>query len=50
MANLIGIIDYGLSNLACVQAAVGRLGFKTLVGGTPDVVERAAKVILPARG
>lgn len=50
MADLIGIIDYGLSNLACVQAAVGRLGFETLVGGTPDVVERATKIILPGVG
>ncbi len=47
---IVGIVDYGLSNLTCVRAAVERLGHNAEVGRTPDVVEKADKVILPGVG
>ncbi len=47
---IVGIVDYGLSNLTCVRAAVERLGHEAFVGSTPDVVERSDKVILPGVG
>ena len=50
MTTRIAIVDYGLSNLACVKAAVEHVGFDALVGGTPDVIEKADKVILPGVG
>ena len=50
MSNMIGIVDYGLSNLTCVAAAVERVGFDAGVGKDPDLVRRADKIILPGVG
>ena len=50
MSNMIGIVDYGLSNLTCVAAAVERVGFNAVVGKDSDLVRRADKIILPGVG
>ncbi len=50
MAYVIGIVDYGLSNLTCVAAVVERVGFDAVVGKDPDLVRRADKIILPGVG
>lgn len=47
---MIGIVDYGLSNLTCVEAAVRRFGFETEIGSRPDMLDRADKIILPGVG
>ncbi len=50
MNNHIGIIDYGLSNLACVNSAVNFLGFKTRLIKKPDDFRNVSKIILPGVG
>jgi imidazole glycerol-phosphate synthase subunit HisH len=50
MSISIGIVDYGLSNLACVRSAVERLGYEAVVGSTPKLIKDADKVILPGVG
>lgn len=47
---MIGIIDYGLGNLASVAGAVEKLGFKTLISADPKVLAEARKLILPGVG
>lgn len=47
---MIGILDYGSSNISCVSAAVRRLGFQAEAGSDPDLIERASKIILPGVG
>jgi glutamine amidotransferase len=47
---MIGIIDYGLGNLASVAGAVEKLGFEPAVSADPDVLGRAEKLILPGVG
>ena len=47
---IVVIIDYGLSNLTCVGAAVERLGYEARVSHTPDSVDIADKIILPGVG
>ena len=47
---MIGIVDYGLGNLASVAGAVEILGFEPCVTRDPDVLARADKLILPGVG
>jgi imidazole glycerol-phosphate synthase subunit HisH len=47
---MIGIIDYGLGNLASVAAAVERLGFEPVVSADIEVLSDANKLILPGVG
>jgi len=47
---MIGIVDYGLGNLASVAGAVERLGFEPLVSADPTALAEAEKLILPGVG
>jgi glutamine amidotransferase len=47
---MIGIVDYGLGNLASVAGAVEMLGFEPLVTADPDALARADKLVLPGVG
>jgi len=47
---MIGIIDYGLGNLASVAGAVEKLGFEPVVSSDPAVLAAAEKLILPGVG
>ena len=46
----LGIVDYGLGNLASVAGAVERLGCEPLVSGEPQALSRADALILPGVG
>ena len=47
---MIGIIDYGLSNITCVKAAVEYLGHKVRIIKHPFEIDIVEKVILPGVG
>jgi glutamine amidotransferase len=47
---MIGIIDYGLGNLASVAGAVRKLGYEPIVTSDPSVLSDAEKLILPGVG
>lgn len=47
---MIGIVDYGLGNLASVAGAVQKLGFEPVVSSDADVLSHAEKLILPGVG
>ena len=47
---MIVIIDYGLGNLRSVAGAVEKLGYKAVVSGAVEDLERAEKLILPGVG
>lgn len=47
---MIVVVDYGLGNLRSVAGAVEKLGYKALVSGTVEDLERAEKLILPGVG
>jgi glutamine amidotransferase len=47
---MIGIVDYGLGNLASVAGAVEKLGFEPVVSADPAELSRAEKLILPGVG
>ena len=47
---LVGIVDYGLSNLTCVRSAIERLGYDVVVGNKQNIIENADKIILPGVG
>lgn len=47
---MIGIIDYGLGNLASVAGAVEKLGFEPMVSADPAALADADKLILPGVG
>jgi imidazole glycerol-phosphate synthase subunit HisH len=47
---MIAIVDYGLSNLKSVAAAVEKVGFEGVVTGNPDELKKAEKLILPGVG
>jgi len=47
---MIGVIDYGLGNLASVVGAVERLGHEVAVSSNPDELRQADKLILPGVG
>lgn len=50
MAGLIAIVDYGLSNLTCVRAAVERVGYTAEIVREPAQLDRAERIILPGVG
>ena len=47
---MIGIVDYGLGNLASVSGAVERLGFEPRVSSDPGSLAACDKLILPGVG
>jgi imidazole glycerol-phosphate synthase subunit HisH len=47
---MIAIVDYGLSNLKSVAAAVEKVGFEGIVTGRADELKKADKLILPGVG
>ena len=47
---MIGVVDYGLGNLASVAGAVERLGFEPRVSSDPDFLGTCDKLILPGVG
>lgn len=47
---MIGIIDYGLGNLASVAGAVERVGFEPVITSDPETLAHADKLILPGVG
>lgn len=47
---MIGIIDYGLGNLASVLGAVEKIGHQGFISSSPDALAQADKLILPGVG
>jgi imidazole glycerol-phosphate synthase subunit HisH len=47
---VIAIVDYRAGNLASVKKAFDRIGAEPVVTSDPDVVNRAAKIVLPGVG
>ena len=47
---MIVIIDYGMGNLFSIRVALDYLGAKSTISSDPDVVNDAAKLILPGVG
>ena len=47
---MIGLIDYGISNLRSVQKAFAHLGVDVTLVDTPDQLARAERLILPGVG
>lgn len=47
---MIGLIDYGISNLRSVQKAFAHLGVEVTLIDTPDQLVRAERLILPGVG
>jgi len=44
------IIDYGMGNLRSVEKTVEAIGGRPVISGSPDVVRKAARLILPGVG
>ena len=44
------VVDYGMGNLRSVAKAFERLGAAATISGDPDVVSRAARIVLPGVG
>ena len=49
-SNEIGIVDYGVGNLASVFGAISRLGFTPVIIKDPKEIEQVEKLILPGVG
>ena len=47
---MIGIVDYGTSNIGSLTNALGRLGIEYSVSGDPDELGRTSRLILPGVG
>ncbi|TCP55880.1 glutamine amidotransferase [Tumebacillus sp. BK434] len=47
---MIAVIDYGMGNLRSVEKALATLGAEVVVSGDPELVKRAAGVVLPGVG
>jgi len=47
---VIGIVDYGLGNLASVAGAVDYLGFEAVISSDPETLFQCSKIILPGVG
>ncbi len=47
---MIGIIDYGMGNLASVSNALKKLGFETVITDDADVLRSCGRLILPGVG
>jgi imidazole glycerol-phosphate synthase subunit HisH len=50
MADTIAIVDSGSGNLHSVEKALARAGGRPIVTADPEVVRRAAKVVVPGQG
>lgn len=47
---MITIVDYKAGNLTSVKRALNHLGIKNQIGGDPDMVRRAERIIFPGVG
>ena len=47
---MIGVIDYGLSNITCVCSAIKYLGKKFVIADSPQTLRNVDKIILPGVG
>jgi len=47
---IITIIDYKAGNIGSVQKAVRQLGYEALMTEDPDVIRKAARILLPGVG
>ena len=47
---MIGVIDYGLSNITCVCSAIKYLGKKFTIVDSPQTLRNVDKIILPGVG
>ena len=47
---MIVIVDYGMGNLRSVAKGFERIGARARVSGSPDVIARAARLVLPGVG
>ncbi|MBI2338543.1 imidazole glycerol phosphate synthase subunit HisH [Candidatus Daviesbacteria bacterium] len=47
---MIVIIDYGLGNLASITNALNKLGIKSRISDSPDMIKKAKALILPGVG
>ena len=47
---MIGIVDYGLSNLTSVAGAIEKLGYECVITDSADTLQRSRKLILPGVG
>jgi len=47
---MIGVIDYGLSNITCVCSAIRYLGKEFTIVDTPQTLKNVDKIILPGVG
>jgi imidazole glycerol-phosphate synthase subunit HisH len=47
---MITIINYGMGNLGSIRNMLKRLGIESLISGDPEVILKAAKLILPGVG
>ena len=46
----VAVVDYGLSNLTCVRAAIDRLGHDSTVAARPEDLDGADRIVLPGVG
>jgi len=47
---MIGIVDYGMGNIASVRNTLTRLGIQTVVSDQPEILEQTSHIILPGVG
>lgn len=47
---MVVIVDYGVGNLMAIQNIIRKVGGDSVVSSSPDVIERASKLILPGVG
>jgi len=47
---MIGVVDYGLSNITCVCSAIRYLGKKFIIVDNPKTLRKVDKIILPGVG
>ena len=47
---MIGIIDYGMGNLASVHNAFNELNIESMISGEPEVLSKCDKLVLPGVG
>lgn len=47
---MICIVDYGVGNLKSIQNMLARGGNKSVISGSPEVIESASSLILPGMG
>jgi glutamine amidotransferase len=47
---MIAIIDYGMGNLRSVEKALEKLGYRVQVTSEPEIVQKAAGLVLPGVG